>query len=99
MIKDRNLFFGDANSCIGHGKADEDAGIRRWQSCRPHAYFAGLSELNGISHKIDQNLPQAGRITDQHLWNVSLDRPVYFQAFLVSPNGEGMQGTLNAIQQ
>ena len=59
--------------------------------------FAVLGEFHGVTHEIDQDLPQPPHVAFQVEGNVRGDAPGEFDALLVRAEGESLQGLADGV--
>src|SRR5690348_3789527 len=64
-----------------------------------HRDFAPLGKLYGVSHQVDEDLPQPAGVAQQDFRNRRLNQAVQLQVLLMRAQGERPEGGLQAVPE
>lgn len=92
-------FRGDTDPGVGYGKADRCLVLRFFVHGHPNVNLALFGELDGIARQVDQDLPDAARVSPDQGRDIRMDQKGEFQALVIRPHGQHVGHILDSGSQ
>ena len=99
-LKNFFLFFGgNADSSVADEEVQFGAVFGGRRGLDPDRNFSLLREFDGVSHEIDEHLPEPAGIPDEQVRRVFLDVPIEADILLLSAHLDCLQGIADALAE